>query len=155
MRCIRSLFWLSGNFNFRLTALYLPEILNIAADSASRLSSHGYPEMSWPFTDYLPLHLHMPPKPSFFCLTDSQTGVSVMASGVVRDLKSLSNSLNEEALHYRANIFSISISKTYSTQCAAFSKMCADMGIRPVPLSQADLGRYVAFFVTSIQFYFC
>lgn len=68
MKCIRNLFWLSATFNFHLTARHLPGILNIAADSASRLATPGHLETLWPFTDESPLHLHMSPKTLFFLL---------------------------------------------------------------------------------------
>ena len=56
-KCIRSLFWLSASFNFYLTARYLPSVRNVAADSASGLSTPGYLEALWQFTDNLPLHM--------------------------------------------------------------------------------------------------
>ena len=145
MRCIRSLFWLSASFNFYLTARYLPGVRNVAADSASRLSTPGYLEALWQFTDNSPCICTCPQKRSFFCLTDSQTGDSLMASGVIRQPRSLTASLDEEVLYYRANSFSALTSKTYSTQRSAFLKFCSEMGIQPVPLSQGDLGHYVAF----------
>ena len=67
-----------------------------------------------------------------------------MASGVIRQPRSLTTSLDEEVLHYRANSFAALTSKTYSTQGSAFQKFCTEMGIRPVPLSQGDLGCCVA-----------
>ena len=68
MRCIRSLFWLSARYNFHLTARHLPGIQNIAADGASRVSSPGYLEVLWPFTDASPLHCHMSPTTLLFLL---------------------------------------------------------------------------------------
>ena len=60
-------------------------------------------------------------------------------------LRSFPASLDEEVLHYRANSFSANTSKTYSTQRSAFLKFCAHMRIMLVPLSQENLGRYVAY----------
>lgn len=68
MRCIRSLFWLSANFNFHLSARFLPGVQNIAADSASRLGSPGYLQTLWPYTDQSPLHLHMSHQTFLFLL---------------------------------------------------------------------------------------
>ena len=59
MKCLRSLFWLSAAFNFHLTAKFIPGILNVAADSASRLHLPGYLETLLPYTSYTPLCLHM------------------------------------------------------------------------------------------------
>ena len=68
MKCVRSLFWLSASYNFHLTARYLPGVLNIAADSASRLGSPGHLETLWPFTDQSPLQLHMSANTLLFLL---------------------------------------------------------------------------------------
>ncbi|MEW8545902.1 MAG: hypothetical protein AB2693_20460, partial [Candidatus Thiodiazotropha sp.] len=84
-------------------------------------------------------------KHSFFCLTDTHTGELITDSGVASTSGSLTVSLHQEVLHYRANSFSASTSKTYSVQRSAFLKFCTNMGIKPVPLSQEDLGRYVAY----------
>ena len=81
----------------------------------------------------------------FFCLTDIRTGVEITNSGVVSAAGNLHASLDQEVLHYRANSFSANTSKTYSAQRSAFFKFCVDMGIKPVPLSQENLGRYIAF----------
>lgn len=59
--------------------------------------------------------------------------------------RTLPNSLDEEVLRYRANSFAASTSKTYSAQRSAFLKFCDEMKICPVPLSQENLGRYIAF----------
>ena len=68
MRCIHSLFWLSATFNFHLTAKFLPGVLNIAADSASRLATPGFLETLLPYMDCSPLHWHMSPKTLLFLL---------------------------------------------------------------------------------------
>ena len=68
MKCIRNLFWLSAIFHFHLTARHLPEIKNIAADSASCLATPGHLETLWPFTNNSSFHLHMSPKTLFFLL---------------------------------------------------------------------------------------
>ena len=59
MKCLGSLFWLSAAFNFHLTAKFIPGILNVAADSASRLHLPGYLKTLLPYTNYTPLCLHM------------------------------------------------------------------------------------------------
>lgn len=59
MKCLRHLFWLSASFNFHLSCKFLPGILNVAADSASRLHHPGYLEKLWPFTTGTPLACHM------------------------------------------------------------------------------------------------
>lgn len=89
------------------------------------------------------------PKHFSFCLTDSPTGdpsrksrTNGLASGTSRTLPS---SLDKEVLNYRANSFAASTFKTYSAQCSAFLQFCNELKISPVPLSQENLGRYIAF----------
>ena len=57
----------------------------------------------------------------------------------------LSASLDKEVLQYRSHSFAASTSKTYSTQLTTYMKFCAEMNIKLVPLSQENLGRYIAF----------
>lgn len=68
-----------------------------------------------------------------------------MGRTVASPLPALHKSLDEEVLHYRANSFAASTSKTYIAQQSAFLKFCDEMKISPVPLSQENLGRYIAF----------
>ena len=65
-----------------------------------------------------------------------------LATGTSRSLPS---SLDREVLHYRANSFAASTFKTYSAQCSAYLQFCNELKISPVPLSQENLGRYIAF----------
>ena len=46
---------------------------------------------------------------------------------------------------FRSNTFASSTQKTYATQASFYFEFCAKVGIQPVPLSQADLGRYIAY----------
>ena len=57
----------------------------------------------------------------------------------------LPRSLDAEVLQYRANSFAASTSKTYLTQLSTYLKFCTNMNIAPAPLSQENLGRYIAF----------
>ena len=82
-------------------------------------------------------------------MTDSPTGnscaVSELSKGAVGTSGTLSSRLDEKVLHYRANSFAASTSKTYSAQRAAYLKFCSDIRISPIPISQTDLGRYIAY----------
>lgn len=53
------LFWLSGLFNFHLSANFIPGILNTVADSLSSLHTPGYLELLLSYTDHSPLEVHM------------------------------------------------------------------------------------------------
>ena len=57
----------------------------------------------------------------------------------------LSASLDKEVLQYRSHSFAASTSKTYSTQLTTYMKFYAEMNVKLVPLSQENLGRYIAF----------
>lgn len=59
--------------------------------------------------------------------------------------RALPKSLDDEVLHYRANSFAASTSKTYLTQLSTYLQFCAQMNICTIPLSQENLGRYIAF----------
>ena len=95
-------------------------------------------------------HCICPQKHSIFCLTDSPTGATLSASKIVGISRNLPNSLDKEVLLYCANSFAASTSRTYSTQRSTFLRFCADMKISPVPLSQENLGRYIAFLSTRL-----
>ena len=70
MKCIRSLFWLSGSI-----LIYLPGTKNIAADSASCVGTPGYLKTLWPYTDASPIQCHMYVYLNIFlCLTDFPIG---------------------------------------------------------------------------------
>lgn len=88
-------------------------------------------------------------KPSFFCLADPPICARVTTAEIEGTApvssSTLSNSLDQEVLRYRANSFAASTSRTYSAQHSAFLKFCVEMKISPVPLLQENLGRYIAF----------
>ena len=85
----------------------------------------------------------------FFCLTDSPTGVPGHSSEVQasndNSATALPSCLDKEVQFYHANSFAASTSKTYSTQLLAFLRFCDEIKISPVPLSQENIGRYIAF----------
>ena len=68
-----------------------------------------------------------------------------LMNALLRQQSQLATSLDDEVLHYRANSFAASTSKTYLTQLSAYLQFCAQMNICTIPLSQENLGRYIAF----------
>lgn len=66
--------------------------------------------------------------------------------------QSLSASLDQEVLFYRSNTFAQSTVKTYSAQKQAFFDFCSMLNIQPIPLSQDDLGRYIAYLSRRLVF---
>ena len=140
MRCIRSLFWLSASYNFQLTARFLPGVQNIAA---SRLGSPGHLETLWQYTYHSPSCICRSIR-SFFCLTDSLTGDTFTACELdgcaIGASRTLPSRLDEEVLHYCANSFAASTSKTHSAQRSAFLKFCDEMKICPVPCLRKTWG---------------
>ena len=67
-------------------------------------------------------------------------------------IKSLSESLDREVQFFRNHTFAPSTNKTYQAQRTVYFDFCARLGISPVPLSQADLGRYIAFLSRKLAF---
>ena len=81
-------------------------------------------------------------------MTDSPTGrpgTSREKDPARESASALPKSLDDEVLKYRANSFAAYTSKTYLTQLSAYLNFCSRMNIKPVPLSQENLGRYIAF----------
>lgn len=66
--------------------------------------------------------------------------------------KTFSEGLDGEVLFYRGNTFAASTNKTYLSQRTAYFDFCVKIGIPPVPLSQVDLGRYIAFLSRRLSF---
>ena len=94
-----------------------------------------------------------------FCLTGSHGGLPFTQShsGSTSDMSgsarsNLSDCLDKEVLFYRENTFAASTNKTYLAQRAAYFDFCVKMGISPIPLSQEDLGRYIAFLSRRLTF---
>ncbi|MEW8544939.1 MAG: hypothetical protein AB2693_15545, partial [Candidatus Thiodiazotropha sp.] len=77
-----------------------------------------------------------------------------MALGAVDPVgtKTFSEGLDGEVLFYRGNTFAASTNKTYLSQRTAYFDFCVKIGIPPVPLSQVDLGRYIAFLSRRLSF---
>ena len=91
-----------------------------------------------------------------FCLAGSNPG---LRNGQVStnpldpaDPSNLQSSLDQEVLTYRASAFAPTTFRTYSAHQSAYLQFCRDMGIRPVPISQLDLGRYIAFLSRRLTF---
>ena len=66
----------------------------------------------------------------------------------VRDPQSdlpLAECLDKEVHLYRTNTFASSTNRTYMAQKMAYFQFCAEVKISPLPLSQINLGRYIAY----------
>ena len=59
--------------------------------------------------------------------------------------KSLAECLDKEVQLYRGSTFASSTNRTYMTQKTAYFEFCAKVKVSPLPISQTDLGRYIAF----------
>ena len=158
MKCLRSLFWLSATYNYHLTSKYIPGIFNIAADSASRLHLPGYLETLQPFTCHSPLQMHMSSKISCFCLADSGNGLPANRLQQTLPTKTqapppdLSTTLDEDVQMSRSTCFVASTWRTYSAQLSASLDFCGKLNISPAPISQLDIGRYIAFLSRRLYF---
>ena len=53
---------------------------------------------------------------------------------------------------YRSNSFAASTWRTYSAQLSAYLDFCGKLNISPAPISQLDLGRYIAFLSRRLSF---
>ena len=98
-----------------------------------------------PMDPHLPVTC--PLRHCIFCLTDSK-GVTRRAEVHLDETvnqQSLSASPDQEVLFYRSKTFAQSTVKTYSAQKQAFFEFCSKLNIHPIPLSQNDLGRYIAY----------
>ena len=84
-------------------------------------------------------------------MTRSQTRLAATTVGSTIT-NNLPECLDKEVLFYRGNTFAASTNKTYSAQRTAYFDFCAQMGIPPVPLSQQNLGRYIAFLSRRLTF---
>lgn len=67
-------------------------------------------------------------------------------------IQNLSESLDRDVQFFRNHTFATSTNNTYRTQRRVYFDFCAQLGISPVPLSQADLGRYIAFLSRKLVF---
>ena len=158
MRSLRYLFWLSAIFNFHLTACFIPGIYNTVADSASRLHTPGLLETLLPYTVYSTLHLHMSHTVLLFCLTDSLTGCQGPQIGLnhptamQHQQSTLSASLDRDMLEYQCSSFASSTAKTYLIHISSCLEFCNRLNIKPVPVSQTDLGRYIAHLSRCLSF---
>ena len=153
MQCLRHLFWLSTNYSLHLTARHIPGHLKIAADraicSCCSLLQHVRP------LGFICHHIL-----SAFFLTysrgggpSSQCNISFLQSDMERTgFRSLPESLDKEIQFFRDHSFDSSTNKTYQAQKTAFFEFCTQLGITPVPLSQENLGRYIAFLSRILDF---
>lgn len=66
--------------------------------------------------------------------------------------QSLTATLDKEVQFYRANSFAASTVKTYSAHLTAYSEFCNSLKIPLIPISQHDLGRYIAFLSRRLSF---
>ena len=66
----------------------------------------------------------------------------------IQDLRAL----DDMVYHFRGNTFAESTKKTYQTYLRTYIEFCTMFNIRLLPLSQKNLGRYVAFLAKRLQF---
>ena len=84
-------------------------------------------------------------------ITRSQSQL-VVSTAVTADPNNLSACLDKEVRFYCENTFAKSTNRTYLAQRTAYFDFCGKIGIPPVPLSQVDLGRYIAFLSRCLTF---
>lgn len=63
-----------------------------------------------------------------------------------------SASLDKDVLMYRCNSYADSTAKTYSVHISSYLDFCNTLNIKPVPISQSDLGRYIAHLSRRLSF---
>ena len=61
-------------------------------------------------------------------------------------------SLDLDVNFYRGHTFAASTSRTYATQKLVYFEFCSKLSIAPIPLSQYDLGRYIAYLSRKLCF---
>lgn len=66
--------------------------------------------------------------------------------------RALSARLDQEVQLYRSNSFASSTSRTYSAHLSAYIEFCDNLKIALVPVSQTDLGRYIAYLSRRLSF---
>ena len=96
-----------------------------------------------------------------FFLTDSHGGqLSTQATGTAWSGASdpfgdlpLPECLDKEVQFYRDNTFATSTNRTYMAQRLDYFEFCAKVKISPLPLSQVDLGRYIAYLSRRLCFF--
>ena len=69
-----------------------------------------------------------------------------------RQQSPLSASLDKEVCQYRCSSFARSTVKTYSVHIASYMEFCNNLNIKPVPISQTDIGRYIAHLSRRLSF---
>ena len=91
--------------------------------------------------------LYVQPHWSFICLR--QAFSSFLDP---RARQQLTNTLDQEVSRLRQLTFAESSRRTYSCQLLLYLKFCSSLNISPVPISQHDLGRYIAFISSKLSF---
>lgn len=91
--------------------------------------------------------LYVPPHWSFICLRQA---FSSFLDPSARE--QLTNTLDQEVSRLRQLTFAESARRTYSCQLLLYLQFCSSLNISPVPISQHDLGHYVAFISSILSF---
>ena len=60
--------------------------------------------------------------------------------------------LDWEVAHLRSLTFAESTRRTYNCQLLTYLQFCGHLNIKPVPISPADLGRYIAYLSSRLTF---
>ena len=84
-------------------------------------------------------------------ITRSQSQLEV-STAVTADPYNLSACLDKEVRFYRENTFAASTNRIYLAQSTTYFDFSGEICIPPVPLSQVDLGRYIAFLSRRLTF---
>ena len=91
--------------------------------------------------------LYVQPHWSFICLR--QAFSSFLDP---RARQQLTNTLDQEVSRLRQLTFAESTRCTYNCQLLLYLKFCSSLNISPLPISQHDLGRYIAFISSKLSF---
>ena len=139
MGCLRILFWLSAHYNFHMTAHFIKDC-QILWQTIS-------PAFMNPKDFINCCLLYVQPHWSFICLR--QTFSSFLDPSARQQL---TNTLDQEVSRLQQLTFAELTRRTYSCQLLLYLKFCSSLNISPVPISQHDLGRYIAFISSKLSF---
>ena len=139
MGCLRVLFWLSAHYNLHITAHSIRGLANTVADNISRIHE--------PYRFHQLLPFIRPTHWSFMCFRQAFSSILDPSAR-----QQLTNTLNREISIIRQLTFAGSTRRTYSCQLLLYLQFCSNLSISPVPISQHNLGRYVAFISSKLSF---
>ena len=136
MKYLRYMFWLSVIYKFRLTACHVPGVNNVLADRLSRLHEVGAQ------CDVFDLIVHASPLKWHICYLRV---TCMLLTGPSHPRQGFLDSLDSIVQLLRGQVFAPSTRATYRSQQRLYLQFCDLAGLNPVPLSQANACRYIAF----------